>query len=332
MAARQFGCRIDTDMPAVGHHDPAVDDHVGDVTGGGREHHGLRCRAAPGGAYGVEVDRHQVGSRADSELPGIGPPERVLSAGGGRVQAALGAPMMPRCSRARRSSSSTARASSNMSITAWLSEPRLNKPFASSSAGAGPIPSPRSRSVVGQKHTPVAVSVMVADVFGMSDAWRAPRWSGVRARRRPAARPSAFARAPRCTGRSRPSAPTSARAAASSCAVGPFDDGRHVFDRDPAHGMQCGADENARVGLRLLVERLDSLGPAGSAAVAEALLRPVVQRRPVGSRTEIAGVEQRQAQSRVGGSLRSARGPSRWGPNTAARRRRGAGSGTRRPK
>ena len=89
--------------------------------------------------------------------------------------------------------------------------------------------------------------------------------------------------------------------------VGPFDHRRHVLDRDPSHGMQRSADENVGAGsrgrLHLLVQCLDTLRPARSAAVAEALLRPVVQRCPVGSRTEITGIEQRQAKACIGGTF-----------------------------
>jgi hypothetical protein len=58
----------------------------------------------------------------------------------------------PRRSVRKRSSSSTARASSNMSITAWLSLPRHS---GDASARAGPMPSARSRSVVAHMHTVV---------------------------------------------------------------------------------------------------------------------------------------------------------------------------------
>ena len=64
----------------------------------------------------------------------------------------------PRRSVARRSLSSTALASSNRSITAWLSEPRQRGLPASASDRAGPIPSARSRSVVGQKQAVVRVA------------------------------------------------------------------------------------------------------------------------------------------------------------------------------
>ena len=53
---------------------------------------------------------------------------------GGRLEQAVGGDDAA-LREARRSSSSTARASSNRSITAWLSEPRLKRPRPSSSAG-----------------------------------------------------------------------------------------------------------------------------------------------------------------------------------------------------
>ena len=55
----------------------------------------------------------------------------------------------PRSPLARRSSSSTARASSNMSITAWESLPSESEAPASTSGRIRPMPSARSRSVVG---------------------------------------------------------------------------------------------------------------------------------------------------------------------------------------
>ena len=56
-----------------------------------------------------------------------------------------------------RSCISRARISSNGSTTAWLSLPRHSGTPAVASAPAGPIPSPRSRSVVGQKQARVPV-------------------------------------------------------------------------------------------------------------------------------------------------------------------------------
>ena len=66
----------------------------------------------------------------------------------------------PRARRASRSAYSTPRASSSMSITAWLSLPRVSVQPAAASARAGARPSPRSRSVVGhrQANTPLPPS------------------------------------------------------------------------------------------------------------------------------------------------------------------------------
>ena len=109
----------------------------------------------------------------------------------------LSAVMTPRSRRARRSSSSVARASSKRSITACESDPRLNNPQPASSAAAGPMPSPRSRSVVGQKHTPVAVRSRSA----RSSSVRWVAWTAVvRGPSTPASRSSAVGVAP-CTAR-----------------------------------------------------------------------------------------------------------------------------------
>src|SRR3954447_560585 len=59
---------------------------------------------------------------------------------------------LTRCSLASRSFNSIARASSNMSMRAFESVPRHSDTPSSASADARPMPSARSRSVVGQKH------------------------------------------------------------------------------------------------------------------------------------------------------------------------------------
>ena len=70
----------------------------------------------------------------------------------------------PRCRLGSRSCSSSPRISSNGSITACWSLPRQSGLPASASARAGPMPSARSRSVVGQKQTPVPVPPEQGDV------------------------------------------------------------------------------------------------------------------------------------------------------------------------
>ena len=97
----------------------------------------------------------------------------------------------PRCWVASRSCISTARISSNRSITAWLSEPSVRVAPASCNRRAGPMPSARSRSVVGQKQTLVRLSpssrmsssvrwvACTAVVSGPSAPASASSWVGV---------------------------------------------------------------------------------------------------------------------------------------------------------
>ncbi|CAM3572520.1 hypothetical protein STAL104432_25625 [Streptomyces albus] len=97
----------------------------------------------------VKSARAPVSSRLDSGQPSAVCPPSVAA------RSSCPAVQWPRVRLARRSSSSSARASSNRSMTAWLSLPSDSAAPARSSAGAGPMPSARSRSVVGHMHTPV---------------------------------------------------------------------------------------------------------------------------------------------------------------------------------
>src|SRR6266540_2243333 len=81
----------------------------------------------------------------------------------------------PRRPEARRSSNSKARDSSNRSMTAWLSLPTHNGLPAVASAAAGPMPSARSRSVVGHMQT----VVRVAPRRRMSSSLRQVAWTAV---------------------------------------------------------------------------------------------------------------------------------------------------------
>ena len=109
-----------------------------------------------------------------------------------RPSSSSAAVQWPRCCVASRSSSSTARISSNGSITAWLSEPSVSRAPASCSRRDGPMPSPRSRSVVGQKRgvgrgappraamsSSVRWVACTSDVVGPSRPWSASSWVGV---------------------------------------------------------------------------------------------------------------------------------------------------------
>ncbi len=86
-----------------------------------------RCRT-PGGTRPLSSrDRDQVGARADGDPAGVGPAQRGVAGDGRRVSSSAGGRSGPGVRVRSRSSSSTARASSNRSITAWLSLPRLQR-------------------------------------------------------------------------------------------------------------------------------------------------------------------------------------------------------------
>ena len=139
----------------------------------------------------------------------------------------------PRRSVFSRRLSSTARASSNRSMTAWLSLPRLR-------FGPGVAdPVARSRSVVG--HMQIVVSCSSA-CRPRSGGWRGRRWSSARARR---ARP-AVGRASGPRRRDTPRSPRAARRRGSAAAC-PRPTRRRgpSAARDGADGVDRGADLRA---------------------------------------------------------------------------------------
>ena len=109
----------------------------------------LRARA--GEADAVERDGGEVGERAGLDA-GRPPASRARRSRSPSPRAAgRSRRCTPRTPVASRSSSSIARASSNGSMTACESLPVASEAPASSSRRAGPMPSARSRSVVGQR-------------------------------------------------------------------------------------------------------------------------------------------------------------------------------------
>ena len=107
------------------------------------------CSSAPVPAVrGLAVSRVTRSAGAPTSIRVEPACRRADQLGGGPVAA------LPVASR---SSISSPRISSNRSMTAWLSLPRVSRPPASCSRRAGPMPSPRSRSVVGQMQTLVPV-------------------------------------------------------------------------------------------------------------------------------------------------------------------------------
>ena len=157
--------------------DPAaVDDHIGDVSRRGREHDLLGGAAgACGRSRGV---RRRGRPRAPAAIrPASGQPRLAWPSIVSACTSSAGR-NRPRCNESSRSCISRPRASSSRSITACWSLPRLS-PAPLRSARAGPMPSARSRSVVGQKHAVVRPAP--------ADRCRPPS-GGWRARQRPAGR------------------------------------------------------------------------------------------------------------------------------------------------
>jgi hypothetical protein len=115
----------DVVLVAPGEDDLAVGDDLDDVGGGGREDGGVLVAAGACGAGRGGVEGDQVGAVAHRDRARVVVPE----AGVAVVVAARRSSPADQCPRsrvARRSSSSTARISSNRSMTAWLSEPRVS--------------------------------------------------------------------------------------------------------------------------------------------------------------------------------------------------------------
>ena len=228
-----------------------------------------------------------------------------------------------------RSCISRARISSKGSTTAWLSLPRHSGTPAVASAPAGPIPSPRSRSVVGQKQARVPVRARRAT--SSSVRWvactavvagpSAPAASRSAVGVRPwAARQAAFSSGCSerwtCSGRPRAHSATvgqGRRAAPRAPSGSRRRRARSHPDRRRRRPASATARRARRPGLDVGVGEaaLDALGCAADAAARDSRCR--------------AG----SAAARPPRRRRRARGPSRSGRRRDARRGRGAGSGTR---
>ena len=283
-------------MLAVDDHRASVDHHIGDIGCGSGEDDVLGGRLIARGADRINLNCNEVRSCTDDELTGVRPAESAVAvevAARNRRSAA----MVPRVREAKAFVELTARASSNRSITAWLSEPRLNSPRPASSAGAGPMPSPRSRSVVGQKHTPgrCSMSAMSLDVrwVACTAVVRGPNALIAQHRCRRAAmhRQVLLTLAGLLRG---------ANVQRGSVCGSPFHDGRHVFD-----GMLrtlCSAAPTKTDGVTPTCCRSASTRSAHrspfrrrtAAGVRSAVSRPLYQ---------IAGVEQGEADAGVGSAV-----------------------------
>jgi len=179
------GAHVAQEMATAGDDDPAADDD-GVHVGGGARIEGLG-RRRPSRTRGVELDRDQVSGCPAARRP---PPCQPSCSWPAVVNAASSSLVSnrPRSPLARRSSISRARASSRRSMTACWSEPRLRGEPASRRARAGPIPSARSRSVVGQMQTPVPERPR-RSTSRCAGGWRARLWSQARGRLRRRAAP-----------------------------------------------------------------------------------------------------------------------------------------------
>ena len=273
-AAPQLGGDVERRVLAVAHDDAAADDDVAHV-GGRRGEHGARQRVVDGGARRadrVEGDRRQVGEGAGLDAAGVGPAEAERGRARSPSAAAPAASWRPRSSVARRSSSSTARASSSRSMTACESLPSVRRAPASRRANVGPMPSARSRSVVGQmqheqRAAPSSADVGRRDVGGVDGG--EPRR---RARRRRRARSTGVApwAASTCSfsaGCSETWACSGTRALA-----GPRGDDGDRCRIDGAHRVHGGADAHA-----------GTVGRSAAARAAQASASPSEKRRCTGS-------------------------------------------------
>ena len=287
-----------------------------------------RPRCAPD-----QVERDQVGPRADVERPGVGPAQRARARRRWRRSAVGRARTTPRSARAQPlveldRPGLLEEVDHGVAVAAQAERTAGRR----SARGAGPIPSPRSRSVVGQKHTPVALSRRSATSASV-------RWVActavVRGPSTPCSRSSAVGVQP-CTARHWSSSAGcslewtcsgASQASAHAATVGQLVGGHR------AHGMHCGADQHVVVVLAVRAQCVDPLRPAVGVAVAEAPLRSLAAARRPTLGGQVTGVQQGEpdARRRRGGDDQRLR-PSRWVGVRRRRPGRGAGSGTRRPR
>ena len=154
------------------------------------------------------------------------------------------AEMIPRSRRASRSSSSTARASSNRSITAWLSEPRLKSPRPASSAArrADSVAeiALSGRTEAGARRRPVHIGDVLIGQVGGVHRRRARAENPVVAHERgrgAAVHREAFVDLRRLFG--------GVHVQGCFVCVGPVDDRGHLRRRHSAYGMYCRTDDHA---------------------------------------------------------------------------------------
>ncbi len=276
--------------------DPSVDDHLGDVGRRGREHGGALVGPGAGRPRAGGVDGDQVGPVADLDLARVRETEAGVAGGGRRRRSALrrtsGRAGGWRVARPSRPRASPRRGRSPRGCRS----PSVSGLPASCSCRLGPTPSPRSRSVVGQKQLWVPVAprwamssevrwvACTALVSGPSTPWSASSWAGVAPYA--AMQPSFSCTCSlRCTCSGRPVGRR--RPTAASCSAGHGADGvdRRTDDRAVVSGQLARPCCGPAVGVAVGVARLHALDrcpePAG----------------------EVAGVEQRDPDAGLAGGL-----------------------------
>ena len=243
--------------------------------------HGF-LRARAGQAHAVERDRREVGERARLEPAALGPAERRVAARGRRAQQLRGAGARRATPVARRSSSSIARASSNRSITACESLPTASDAPASRSRRAGPMPSARSRSVVGHRQTVTPAPPSSAT----SSSVRCVAWTAVkRSDSAPASASSAVGVRPCAARHSSFSAGCSETCACSG--------------RPAAHAATVRADSGSTARTLWIAAPTRAAGRSASASTRSAQRLRVGVAEALDPAVQVAGVEQRDADARL---------------------------------
>ena len=315
---------VDGDVAAVRNDLAAVHEHISHICRGRCEHHRVErvLHRAARKLHPVERDGDEVGAAPGSIRPASGQPRQACPCSvAARISDSV--VWIPRRPLASRSSSSIARASSKRSMNGVRVRAERERRAGAGEPAHRPIPSARSRSVVGQaqQHAPASPSkphvglVEVRRVYGR-EARVERAGVGEQGGRRPRRRR-------RGTPRSRPVAQRRARAAGSHARVPtpppPWRrPGRpRACCGSPRRSSRCRCREGSRPA--------PPTRPRFRRRSASARPRRALRFRRGGSRRRSASAGSRRPRRPP-----SARGPSRSGRRTGCRPARGAGSGTRR--
>ena len=273
------------------------------------------CSRLPAGQpHAVERDRHEVGARARLDPPGLRPAEAGVAVRRSRRAAAPSAPWWPRSPLARRSSSSTARASSNRSITACESLPSdsdapASRERAHPADAVGEVALGRRAEAAARARAAEQAHVGVVEVGGVHRGEARRQRAGVGEQRRRRAPVGGEARL------------VLGRLLGHVGVQRPVALGGPRRDRPPPPRGR----RRARCGSRRRCGRRRSSSSASTRS-AHASALPSEKRRcaPSGWRpdpaVQVAGVEQRDPDAGLARPRRSAPGPSRSGRRRACRR------------